>query len=141
MTSRHLAACLLAAALGPAIAQHAGLLAASSEELSAVSHQMAATAEEMNGFVEQLQRTVSFFQVGNGAPMTAVINESAAKRLFPNEDAVGKSIGIGRPENGGNFQPFTELTTHLPTAELLNLSGATVGCEVRGAAPTARPAA
>lgn len=31
----------------------------------------------------------------DGAPMTAVINEAAAKRLFPNEDAVGKSIGIG----------------------------------------------
>lgn len=30
-----------------------------------------------------------------GAPITAVINETAAQRLFPNGDAVGKSIGIG----------------------------------------------
>ncbi len=62
------------------------------------------------GFLESMQARLvggRFFDVRDTAtsPLVVIVNETFAKRYWPNRDAVGQRLVFGRPDTGPNARP------------------------------------
>lgn len=84
-----------------------GQLSKATQQNASASEELAATSEELSGQAQQLQQSIAFFKVGEGAPRTlAHLDSMTKRRASPARLALPVTSATVRSERGNNFRPY-----------------------------------